>query len=629
MKKILIIIAIVSLIFTMVGCVKESLLDTKSELRLTDEEIYKNPNLVNSVLANLYGRLPKYSSISAGAENFTIFDEAIWSGLNNSDLEARNNLVNYAFDRWSLWDYEYVRDINLAIDNLTATPTNVQLTPVLKKQFLAELRFLRAMDYFEMVKRMGGVPIITKQLIYDFNGDPSYLQAPRNKEEEVYDFIAAEVDAIKDELGNDGSQRRATKYAALALKSRAMLYAGSIAKYNNTAGFTNTSTPGGEAGIPLARANDFYQKSLDASREIITSGKYSLYKSNPNTGENFYEALTKKTNNQEVILAQDFLKSQGSRHAFTINNIVRSMLEAGGQAGASTSPTLNLVESFEYLDGTVGTLKGVGTGTNTAAGQTNWIFYDQITDIFANKDARLYGTVIYPGASFANKEVQMLAGIYTWNPSTNKYDRTEGGLNSISGGKVLTGLDGPHRTTTFVSNTGFYLRKYVDNAPGASTTGIQSDTWWVMFRLGEIHLNAAEAAMELGLTSEALTNVNLVRQRAGFPANSLSTLTIENLYNERRVELAFETHRIWDTIRWRIADKLWSGTTTSATANMYALYPYRIVRPGHPNDGKFVFDRIIAPRFRAARFFRPGNYYSAIAQSVLNNNPKIVRNPLH
>lgn len=633
MKNIKLLLVSLIMILPVISCKKQSLgdlLDTPSPKVLSYDQIYSDPALINDVLANLYDRLPKFASLAVTPENFTIFDEAIWSGLNNSDLELRNNLVNYAYDRWSLWDYTYVRDINVAIDNLNAAAVTITVTASIKKQYLAELRFLRAMDYFEMVKRMGGVPLVTTQLIYNFSGDPTYLQLPRNKESEVYDFIGNEVDAIKDDLANNkGNQRRASKYAALALKCRAMLYAGSIAKYNNAAGFTNTSTTGGEAGIPASMAAGYYQKSLDAARDIITNGGYSLYKNNTaNPGENFYEALTNKTANPEVILATDYAKAAGRYHLFTFNNIVRSLFEGGGNGSSSTSPTLNLVESYDNLDGTVGTLKGVGTGTNTAAGQANWIFYDNIQDIFNNKDARLYGTIIYPGSTFAGKTVQELAGVYVWNATTNKYDRTEGSLNSnYTDGKLLTGADGPHRTTTFVSNTGFYMRKYIDNSPGASTLTLQSDTWWVLFRLGEVYLNAAEAAFELGQTPEALLDINLLRQRAGFPANSLTSLTIAKIQNERKVELAFEDHRLWDAIRWRIADKVWDGTTTNVNANMYALYPYRIVRPGSPLDGKYVFDKIIAPRFKAPRFFRPGNYYSAIPQSVLSNNPKIVRNP--
>jgi hypothetical protein len=629
MKNICTFFVVTVLVTGAFSCKKDDLLGTEPQTIFTDEQIWKDPKLITAVLANLYDRLPKYASLAVTPENFTIFDEGMWSGLNNNDLEVRNNLVNYGFDRWRLWDYSYIRDINVAIDNITQS-TSVELTPALKEQFIAELRFLRTMAFFDMVKRMGGVPIVTTQLIYDGKGDPVYLQKPRNKEEEVYDFIASEVDAIKNVLGNAGSKRRANKYTALALKSRAMLYAGSLAKYNNESGFTKSALAGGEVGMPASKAAGFYQRSLEASMEIINNGGYALYKINPDPGENFYNAIANKNGNTEVIMATDYLKSQGRRHTFTFNNIPRSLFEEAGQGSSNISPSLNLVESFEYLDGAPGKLKGVGTGSNTAAGQASWIFYSNLQDIFANKDARLYGTVMYPGSAFAGKPLKMLAGVYVWNAAANKYDRVEGALNSNhTDGKTLTGLDGPHRTTTFVSNTGFYLRKYIDATPGASTLAAQSDTWWVMFRLGEVYLNAAEAAFELGQIPDALNCINRIRERAGFPANSLSVLTIQKIQNERRAELAFEDHRLWDVIRWRVADKIWDGTTNNADANIYALYPYRIVHPGHPNDGKYVFDKIMAPRFKVPRFFRPGNYYSSIAQDVMDNNATIIPNPFH
>jgi hypothetical protein len=607
---------------------KKDLLDTESQSILSDEQIWKDPKLVTGVLANMYNRLPRYSSTISGTENFAIFDEGMWTGLSNTDLEIRNNLPNYAYDRWRYWDYTLIRDIHVALDAVNAA-SSIAMTTQVKNQFIAELRFLRAMVYFELVKRMGGVPLVTTQLVYDFKGDVTPLQKPRSKEEEIYDFIASETDAIKDAIGNAGNLRRANKYAVLALKSRAMLYAASIAKYNNEPGFTKVALSGGEVGISASRAQEYYQKSLAASNEIINSGVYSLYKANPNLGENFYDALTKKSGNAEVILVNDFNKTQGKRHNFTFNNIARSLREESGNSGSDISPSLNLVESFEYLDGTAGTLKGVGTGSNTAAGQASWIFYDNPQDIFANKDARLYGTVMYPGTTFAGKALQLQAGLYVWNAATNKYDRQEGALNSTLNGQRLTGLDGPHRGDQFVSNTGFYIRKYIDATPGASTTASGSDVWWIMFRLGEVYLNAAEAAFELGLP-EALTHINKLRERAGFPANSVTTLTLQRIQNERRVELAYEDHRLWDVIRWRIADKIWDGVAANPTANIYALYPYRIVRPGHPNNGKYVFDKFVAPRFKAARFFRPGNYYASIASDVISRSGnKIIPNPFH
>jgi hypothetical protein len=598
------------------GCAEEWL-DRKPQNIILEEQVWNDSKMITGLLANYYDRLPAHTSLTTGWAEFAAYDEAMWS--NNDD--GRNNIVSYPFDRWRYWDYGLIRDINLAIENIEKFSTSLSETQ--KTQFSAEFRFLRAFVYFELVKRMGGVPLVTKQLIYDYNGDPSYLQLPRSKEEEVYDFIAAELDAIKGELGNGGSNTRANKFTAMALKSRAMLYAASIAKYNNLLA-SPIKTPGGEVGIPAARANDYYAKSLAASEEIINSGAYQLYKTNPNLGENFYDAITKKSANPEIILAQDFLVSKDKRHGFTYDNIARNVRE-DNLSSSSITPSLNLVEDFEYLDGTSGELK------TRNAGNTDYIYYDNVQGVFANKDARLYGTVIYPGTSFRGTPVQIQAGVKVWNGSSNSFQNVESNTlgSTYEDGGLLTGSSGPQRSQTEVTNSGFYLRKYVDQTAMSSTRGIRSDMWWIRFRLGEIYLNASEAAFELGQNTNALKYVNLVRERAGFGANSLKTLTFDRLKNERRVELAFEDHRVWDLIRWRTAHEVWNGNNANPDAVIYALYPYRVVRPGHATHGKYVFDKLVAPRFRAPRFFQMGNYYSSIEQLVIDNNPKIIRNPFH
>jgi starch-binding outer membrane protein, SusD/RagB family len=599
-------------------------LDRKPRTIISDEQVWNDPKQIVALLANFYDRLPTQTGlvdVNDGADgrlaqwrDMANFDDAMWSGQSNED--GRNNITSYCYCSWYLWNYTLIRDINLSLENIETYGKD--LTAAQKTQFSSELRFLRAFNYFELVKRMGGVPLITKQLIYDYTDNVSNLQQPRAKESEVYDFIASEVDAVKDNLGNDGSVSRANKYTALALKSRAMLYAGSIAKYNNLMAAPIT-TPGGEVGIPAAMANGYYQKALDASREIINSGVYTLYKNNPDPGENFFEAIAKKASNKEVIFVKDYLLPT-RKHVFSYDNIARGIRE-DNLGSSSVTPSLNLVESYEYLDGSNGALK-VRNGND-------FIYYDNVADMFANKDARLYGTIIYPGTSFKGLQLSVQAGVMVWNSSRNAYDVVEGSDlgTTYTDGKLLTGTSGPHRSIQEVSNTGFYLKKFIDPNDKTSTRGVQSDMWWIWFRLGEIYLNACEAAFELGQTGDALTYINALRERAGFVPNSLSTLTIERIRNERRVELAFEDHRLWDLKRWRIADKVWNGNAASPDAMIYALYPYRVVHPGDAHDGKYVFVKMIAPRFRAPRFFQLGNYYTSIDQSVLNNNPKIVKNP--
>ena len=603
-----------------VSCKKKEWLDRNSPTLLPGSQTFNDPLLIVGLLANYYDRLPVDASLTTNWQKATTYDDAVWGGGGNSGDEVRNTFTSYATNNWTLWDYGYIRDINLALQDMDTYGTT--LTATQKAQFNAEFRFLRAQDYFEMVKRMGGVPIITTVLTTD-KGDYASLQRPRNKESEVYDFIASECDAIKDNIGNGTSNTRANKYAVLALKCRAMLYAGSLAKYNNALAAPIT-LPGGEVGIPAAMANGYYQKSLDAAKEIINSGLYSLYNTNPNPGDNFFEAITKKQGNKEVILAQDFLQAKGRTHTFSYDNIARGIRE-DNLGSSAISPALNLVESFEYLDGSAGTLK-----TRTAD-NSDYIYYDNIQDVFANKDGRLAGTVMLPGSTFKGLPINLQAGVKVWTGTGNNYNTVESsvqGSNTLyTDGGLLTGASGPVRSGLDISNTGFNLKKFIDPVPGSSNRGQQSDVWWIRYRLGEVYLNAGEAAFELGLTTEALNYINKVRERAGFKI-PLTTLTTARIRNERRVELAFEDHRVWDLIRWRIAHVLWNGSAANPDANLFALYPYRVIRPGDAaRNNKYVFDKIVAPRFRAARFFQLQNYYSFIAQGVTDANPLIVKNP--
>jgi hypothetical protein len=593
------------------SCKHDDWFERDPKQMITDEQLWNSPTLMTSLLANYYNRMPTLHGVF-NTGGMTEIDDAMWSGTR--DQNGRNDL-QYGNDYGRYWDYGLIRDLNLSLENLATQST--KLTPAQKSLFTAEMRFIRAFVYFELVKRMGGVPLVTTQLVYDFSGDPTPLQVPRAKESEIYDFIYTELEAIKGDLAdNSSSKTRANKYAVLALESRAMLYAASIAKYNSLMA-TPITTPGGEVGIPAAMANDYYTKSLAASKEIM-SGPYVLFNENADKGANFYDMLNKKTGS-EVIFAKDF--ALGLKvHRFAYDNIIKSMTE-DNESSSTISPSLSLVESFDYLDGSKGTLRDKD-------GSGNYIAYNSMMDIFANKDARLYGTVIYPGTTFKNNPVRILAGVAVWN--NNSYQLTtspELGRN-YTDGQVWTGFDGPKDDAVDVSNTGFYIRKFVSDAPAASTRGTSATNWWPWFRLGEIYLNAAEAAFELG-RPEGLGYINTLRQRAGFPANSLSALSTAIIRNERRVELAFEDHRYFDLKRWRIAHIVWDGTETDPNAVVMGLFPYRVVRPGHPDNGKFIYQRIRPTRFRRARFFRLANYYSSIDQAVLNNNPKIVRNPFH
>ena len=107
----------------------------------------------------------------------------------------------------------------------------------------------------------------------------------------------------------------------------------------------------------------------------------------------------------------------------------------------------------------------------------------------------------------------------------------------------------------------------------------------------------------------------------------LETVTFENIVHAYRVEFAFEDHRYWDMKRWRLADKVWNGNNNDPQARHRRLWPYRVVAPGDPNDGKWVFVEDFLFMSPNARYFRMQNYYNFLDLGWVNNNPKLVKNP--
>lgn len=607
------------------GCKDDAFLNREPTNILIDNQVWKDPTLVLSVVADLYDRIPEYQTIE-NWWNYADFDEGF--GSNAGDYWRHKN-NEWGYGEWSLWNYDYIREINLFIQKAQSDEIAGTLETSVRNRFIAEGRFLRATAYFELVKRMGGVPLILEPLTYDFSGDPSYLEHPRAKEAEVYDFILSELDAIKADLPNDvNTKGRATQGLALAMKSRVALYAASIAKYGATT--PNVSLPGGEVGIPANLANGYYQKALSAAEELINSGTYSLYQKKENLSENFANLFLDKNANPEVIFVKDFKLQSGKVEPFTLQNQPWSGAE--DLEGGRLNPSLNLVQSFEKLDNTFETFQ-----TKDANG--NPIFYSNPSDMFANRDARLAGTVMIPGSKYKGKDLDIWAGYIQADGSVITGD-TYGARKALPNGNVeqVVGFDGPIDGLEFTAQTGFYVRKFMDNATGSGQRGLNSEVWWVRYRLAEVYLNAAEAAFELGQPDKAAGYLDVVRRRAGFTTDlTAADMSFDRIVHERKVELAFEGHELWDMKRWRLAHMVWNGEAVPLTTKpwkasevstrVFGLWPYKYYAPGDPNDGKYIFKQVLPAQVTGADRFRLGNYYSFINDEIRNNNPQIVKNP--
>ncbi len=585
-------------------------LERQPDQILTDDQVFSDAIMIESVLANFYGRVTWGQHIGDWYQ-YTILDEA-----GKSD-GGPDNIQNFGNAQWRVYNYELVRNINQFLQSLRATTV---LDDADKLLYEGEVRFLRAWTYFNMARGLGGMPIVGDE-VFDYQGgmDITTLQYARSTEAGIYDYIIAECEAVSTMLSDEKNTHsaRANKWVALMLKARAAIYAGSLANYNNKM-TSPIRTAGGEVGIPADRANGYYEQALAAAQDVINNSPYALQLNKPDDLErNFYEALSIKDNNTEVIWARDYIyPGSGQQVGFTTQNIPGSHAEDIDRAAAG--PILNLVEAFEYVDSRNGSIR-------IQDNQGNYIFYDDPAAAFANKDARLGGSVITPNAIFKGTPVPLQAGQKVWN--NGAWQTVTGQPGEIdSQGRLITSANGPNRSNEqYINKTGFFFRKFLDETPGASTRGRNSEMWFPRFRFAEAVLIASEAAMELGQQALAVDYINQVRERGGI--QPLSAVTLNDIVQERRVEFAFEDHRYWDLKRFRLAHILWNGVVNNPTAQHYALFPYLVVAPGTPNDGKYVFDRLTFSNSLHPRFFELRNYYNFIDLSWQNANPKIVLNP--
>jgi hypothetical protein len=632
MKKVLTLAAF-SLLLAIVGCKKDDeFLNVQPFAVLTTQQSFSDAAQAVSIVADLYNRQVDITAFKNSWESFIDPGEAVPSTFGHVTVQ-RNG---WGFGEWANWDYGYIREINLFIERATAATA---LSDVDKKRFIAEGRFLRASHYFEMAKRMGGVPLIKQSLLYDYSGDATSLRSPRAKESEVYDFVISELDAVKGDLPRDPRTKdRATRATALAMISRAALYAGSIAKYGATT--PQISLSGGEVGIPASMAANYYTKALEAAKEIIngSAGTYSLYNKFPtNAAQNFATLFVDnadKPGNPETIWIEDYKIRSGKSHGFTIQN--QPIFGAEEVEGGRVNPSLNLVQTFELLNNTFAPLP-----ISDASG--NPIYYNDPLDLFANRDARLAGTVVLPGSMGKNRPVDIFAG-YQLGNGTIVSGPNRGFIGKLPGSNEdvkLVGSDGPLNAIEYSAQSGFYIRKFVDPAVGSGSRGTGSEVPWIRYRYAEVLLNAAEASFELGNLVEAAGYLNEVRSRAGFTTPlTAADVTFDRIVNERRVELAFEGHLIFDRKRWRLAHIVWDGsqmTETELVSNIgdarkrntqpFGLWPYKIHNPGSANHNKWIFKIVKNSIVTGANRFQLGNYYSDINETIRNNNPLLTRQP--
>lgn len=557
---------------------------------IQDKEVFQSESGITAYMVRLYSELP-IEDFRFNAYGFDQF--ANTPSLSNCTGEMLLCMQDMLWDSpsgdwWQAWRYSSIRNVNYFLNEFPAYSNTFSADQA--NNWLGEAYFIRAYYYFSMAKRYGGMPIIkTVQNFPEQSIDE--LKVSRNSEQEVYDFVAQDLDeAIKLLPETSQASGRVNKNVALALKSRVMLYAGSIAQYGQM-------QLGNLLGIPASESKRYYEAAYDAAKAL--EGKYTLYNKYTDKFENYWRLFLDKDSPENIFCK--YYKYPESVHSHDVLHIPYQMRGADGYS-CRFNPTLDLVEMFDDVNGKSDWLN-VGTADNP-------VRFEKRMDIFKNVEPRLRGSVILPGDEYKSEEIDVQKGIYVSYPSGELL--TSSDFNAMYKDKSIIGKSGmgPNETTC----TGFLIRKYQNpNIAKAQVLVNRSEGHWIDMRYAEILLNRAEAAFQIGKTDDALTCINQIRERAGAKLYTKEQLTAKSIQKERRMELAFENHTYWDLRRWRIAD-------AEINNRQYkALSPYYVY-----SEGKYIFKKeFVGPKYT----FDVKVNYVKIPTGEISVNDKLVQNP--
>ena len=506
MKKILSSLVLLSLVL---GSCKKDILDIVPLDRVAETAVWTDEALVRAYHTELYNSIPHgfgihmYSKLADEAYNSVPNGQGPFiyqrNTYNPDNIGGGNNADNNYIYYWNR-GYQYIRKITTFLEKMAA-PDAVQISN--KARLIAEAKFLRAFIYFNLIERYGGVPIVTKT--YSL-GEKEVFK--RNTFDECVAFIETNLNEAMADLpvkyaSSDANFGRATQDAALALRSRVLLYAASPL-FNPT--------------------NDKakWQKAADAAAIFVKNGDkgYSLY---PDYGKLFNQPSGASEN--EYIFAREFTTTNGQQAP--MHNLGRRYGAYGGW-WASNGPAQNLVDDYDMKNGEPAfTWNGNAQTVNPASS------YNPNAP-FANRDPRFDATIIHDGSVYHGDTYEMWVA---------------------SNASNVWGFDS-YKQSSDNPRGGYILKKFMpDDGPLNWQTTYTIP--WPHFRLAEMYLNYAEARFELGDEAAAREYLTKVRARVGMPAipgTVTGAALRQRLYNERRIELAFEGHRFFDIRRWKIAN---------------------------------------------------------------------------
>ncbi|MDE6090747.1 MAG: RagB/SusD family nutrient uptake outer membrane protein [Duncaniella sp.] len=451
-------------------------LDMVPETSVTDASYWKTEGDLRGACNRFYEQMNGNNDLGDGFKHDYRSDELTTGGANavssgNVQIPTTNGAWTDAY--WRIF----------IANNIIEKAPRADVSEAVLNKYLAEARFFRGYYYFELVKKYGDVPLLLKAI--NDTKDPD-LMMPRTPRAEVIkqvyedlEFAATWLPDI-DKLDKWGHVAR---QAAIAMKVRVGLYEGTHGKYHNS----------GED------YRSHLKTSIDAAKELITSGKHELY---PDF-EKLFQDVAEGRQNRENIFVKEY--GPNGSAATTTHGTIRQMEN-------TVSVTRNVVDLFLYTDG-LPREKSAYTITPETS-------YD---DVFSNRDPRL-GMTCYKIGEEAYK------GAFTPH-------------NFHRGYSIKKGFDIVQWSTNSKEWTDWMAIRYAE----------------VLISYAEAlyEYNGSISDDDLDIT------VNALRNRVGMPAKLTNAFAqangldmLEEIRRERTVEFIDENKRYDDIIRWKIAEKV-------------------------------------------------------------------------
>ncbi|WP_028296012.1 RagB/SusD family nutrient uptake outer membrane protein [Olivibacter sitiensis] len=560
-------------IVLLVSC-SDDFLNVDPRSSVTDDAVWSSGAGTKQFINDVYqqtldGPLYRYTAIDNYQFDYMFTDDGAINNTGWNEFSFTASNVHAQIRRWNPC-YTNIRKANLGIERLSESTV---ISEAEKERYLGDLYFLRGLLYFELFRFYGGVPIITKPL--DRNEDE--IAYSRNTEKEVLDFIVSDFQTAADKLPLtvvNEEYGRATKGAAIGMKAVAYLHG---------AGTVDAS---------------YYAAAAETANILINgdlAGRYGLFGKDETTIERKREAfinlfLEPYEGNAEVIFDVQYAYPYRTQGGY--QTIAAPGVPGPGHAygWGFSAPSQNLVDAFEMQDGS----------------KFDWNNPAQASNPYANRDQRLYGTILYHGVNWKGAPLSL---------SSNRFDNGIEVTNNLPNGLFSTKSE--------ATKTGYYIRKH-QNEPVIcgpdNRSGIGDGGNVIVLRYAEILLTYAEAQNEAtGPDASVHDAVNQIRRRAGqpdLPTGLGQTEMRQRIRNERRVELAFESKRFFDIVRWRAGEE-------------YLNQPIRGMNAKYVRNASTGEISITYTPFNVfnKRFNAPKNYLLPIPQSAINRNPNLVQNP--